>query len=82
MEHGCSDCKFYRSIGDDVGECRRYPPVILGEFLRIDGRRGAERGEDQDVAMWESANDPTSWSWPVTFGSEWCGEFKPKQERS
>jgi hypothetical protein len=68
----CKRCRFW-DITDEVEdrqevdfrqECRRFPPVFIDAFMR----------GDKDV------NDPPADAcmFPITFASEWCGEFQPR----
>jgi hypothetical protein len=61
----CDDCRFW--LGDSneegsAGECRRHAPRPLLE-------------KDLDEEPFEDTARQTVW--PITFGSEWCGDFGP-----
>ena len=62
---------------DQRGTCRRNAPKPSGEFEYyvlwfLYQSSEAERGPD-----WEEFNSQAV-SWPVTTGSDWCGEFSRK----
>jgi hypothetical protein len=61
----CDGCRFWLADSNDegsTGECRRFAPRPLWEGMLDDF-------PDSDSAR-EAA-------WPITFGSEWCGDFGP-----
>ena len=66
----CQSCKFWDQTevkietGEDTqGECCRYPPTLL------------------DAALYQNEAWPDSHSgfWPVTYNTDWCGEWQEKQ---
>lgn len=62
----CANCKFFLGRGsrpNEIGECRRYPPVFLYSL-----------GRDDD-GDYELHGDESS---PTVIGKSWCGEFTCK----
>lgn len=77
----CEDCFFWellsrwedREIEETTeGYCRRYPPVINQTFVEINA-------DGDSVQACEESADKCSWSQPVTFPDDWCGEWKEKE---
>ena len=76
----CDGCRFWRrdeyathsSHLDDVeGECRRFPPTLCDATV-------VESMEDMEEKATDAVRHDWVWLHPVTIGSEWCGEHKPK----
>lgn len=65
MTPRCDGCRFWFADSSEegsTGECRRHAPRPLIE-MRLD------EAPDPDTARQAV--------WPITFGSEWCGDFGP-----
>ena len=64
MSEECGNCKFFR--GNDEGECRRNPPIIVEKLLK-DGPS-------------ETLLDNVYWAtcFPESWAGDWCGEYKPR----
>jgi len=66
----CEGCKFWSDAGNDTGECRRYPPMILQptslEILSIT----TPDVVDEQIERLSR--------WPIVDASDWCGEWKKK----
>jgi hypothetical protein len=64
----CAGCRFWQYVADDdedrMGDCRRHAPRAAVEVLVADDRVD----EDQNYALW-----------PLTFGTEWCGEHEARE---
>jgi hypothetical protein len=74
MKNTCENCKFWdekykEPVWDhgDAAECKRYPPVLETRECAIDTERIESIGTMQD---------PSRFSWPVTWGHDWCGEYQ------
>ena len=66
----CGNCLFCEPVDDDVGRCKRYPPVIVTSLVVVetDGEGGRY---SQTNALWNASQ------WPLVEGNEWCGEYEP-----
>jgi hypothetical protein len=75
----CDQCRFWELLpeahqelssgpDEDGGQCRRFPPVLNQPYLQTQKR------------LAEESLLFTGWSFPVTQGIDWCGEFKPKED--
>lgn len=72
-DEACSECKFWPDpippgtssleVEDLEGRCRRHPPVYVGTD-----------SEPRANAIQCACH----WVQPVTFGNDWCGEFRRK----
>ena len=85
MKRRCDACKWWHDDGafhvnasnhvDDAWSlCRRFPPVLNPEQLRDD----IEADEQEPLV---AIRNGWNWSFPVVRGSEWCGEFQPRENR-
>jgi hypothetical protein len=64
----CENCKFYEEAEDiEFGYCRRYAPKPL------------ICSANADETEWEAHRYV---KWPDVHCDYWCGEFKPKGEKS
>ena len=68
MEETCSNCKFWKKVDGEEGNCRRYPPVL--DSLQVEFARDCGY-DDNDYAnqsiLW--------WAQPATSDFSWCGEW-------
>ncbi len=78
----CDKCRYWDSDGqnnadlhadDHVGECKRNPPVLDIAYI-------ATRYFVGGTHEYETESDWTLWEQPATPGSNWCGEFKEKDQ--
>lgn len=72
----CMDCRYWDAYDVDPdsiseGVCRRYPPYVP-IFAMGDGPL-----KDARIEM---TTDTPLMGYPMTFGDEWCGEWKPRKE--
>jgi len=65
-EVSCSRCFFYSPEGDQDTQ-----------FPRGECRRWAPKPY---LSQGDATEAPVVIEWPVVFGGEWCGEFKPEKE--
>lgn len=72
----CDNCRFWaekfkqREGADSyfLGKCHRLPPVVSSE-----GPETASKIEELQIWMKSI--------WPITYESDWCGEWQPKTTR-
>ncbi len=73
MTNTCGECAYWRmfckagqraDVDEDRGVCRRYPPVLDPDFVRMNES--------------EPTDDPNVWISPVTVSDEFCGEWKAR----
>lgn len=81
-EERCETCKFWKletnhtpsepapNPGNLQGKCRRNPPQLNGVFF-------VARGIDVDEAG-NCVVDPNEATFPSSWGSDWCGEYRPR----
>jgi NADH:ubiquinone oxidoreductase subunit B-like Fe-S oxidoreductase len=64
----CAGCRFWLHTGDDdddrMGDCRRHAPRAALQAQVADDRLD---DWDENYALW-----------PLTFGTEWCGEWEAR----
>lgn len=60
----CGVCKFYESIGQGAGECRRHAPCPNASAY-------VPRTEGIGTIK-------TDIHWPKVFDANWCGEFQAR----
>ena len=69
MRSKCSECIYWTGTNaaraDDKAECRFNPPVASTRTVEAN-LTGGTGGTYPD------------WSWPLTKGFDWCGQFKPR----
>lgn len=75
MSEKCQNCRWWNNEDTgfedkELGECRRYPPVILDSVYK----KQIENNMEPEDALWIAASFPVL---PDTFSS--CGEFKSKR---
>lgn len=86
----CASCRFWEAdtnsgnfdeYPDARGRCRRYPPKVSDHMASIAiGTPGfGEQFDPEDLA--DSVSVARSCLLPVTFCTDWCGEFDPIAER-
>jgi len=71
MKDQCQRCNFWEAPAhqdelhddDKYGLCRSHPAVFVGV--------------SQESSEW-ACQEVSSWSQPVMYATDWCGEFKPK----
>jgi hypothetical protein len=85
IERRCSNCEFWSEktesldihIDDTEGMCRLNPPVLSHVTHKILTDAG-------EFSEFENAVDEVYgaavWSQPVTYGMDWCGQFRQKKE--
>lgn len=88
-EQCCENCRYWCGIHDQLGECRRYPPVedhaenisrVLQVIVKSLPIMMSEQGERLAVELEErDIGDVRAWH-PMTTPDEWCGEWKPQPE--
>jgi len=84
MREQCENCKYWKVFfpagtkgaleypegeNENEGECKRYPP-------QLDLSEQNYSGDE----ITETISDWRYWSFPVTMGKDWCGEFKSRLE--
>lgn len=66
---------------EDVGECRRHPPMritnpvnclSLNDARRLVERIGLQDVDDETLATFVGEGGAR---WPKTYADDWCGEF-------
>jgi hypothetical protein len=57
----CGFCRFYKSLGEAAGLCRRHAPAVM------------DRAWDHPEYGLQSE---TATHWPDTRASDWCGDFE------
>ena len=74
VDSTCANCKWYfcRNDADDVGECRRYPPQVVGVELWCDGN--LQKPLEDQLLLRVAAQT----NWPSVDDNESCGEFARK----
>ena len=68
IEENCENCKFYKhenGMDEDVGRCRKVPPVFV-----------FEPGDMSDNEL--QAHEFYAWAQPAVADDGWCGEWKAK----
>lgn len=79
----CSDYEMPLVSGDevgtpDIGDCRRFPPVMDGvELSRLSTERIRQTGEGDDDAIHHHRQAATNH--PMTWDVDWCGEWTAKE---
>jgi hypothetical protein len=65
----CQGCRFWQSENGEMGDCRRHAPrpIMDAQLPRAEVPEGGE----------EAAGEAF---WPITFASDWCGEFKERPD--
>lgn len=72
----CADCRYWDSNDVDPdelseGSCRRYPPCVP--------IFGTDDGPLKNAWL-ETLKHMPLLDHPMTYGGEWCGEWKPRKE--
>ncbi len=62
MKGECDTCRFWQRDVGGLGECRRWPPVI------VTGQIGDGIDPDENLCVGV---------WPDTLERDWCGEWQP-----
>jgi hypothetical protein len=68
IEENCENCKFYKhenGMDEDVGRCKRFPPVYVFETLDLNSE-----GDEHLHSF--------AWAQPSVAFDNWCGEWKEK----
>lgn len=80
----CDGCRFWdrahrrppeEPSDDDEGNCRRHPPVINPELVRLHAAAFAVSERSYEAA--QEASGFAAWVFPVTMAYDWCGEHQP-----
>lgn len=65
MTPRCEDCVYWFGNPDSSWRyCRRNPPTVHYNQIWDNGKYVPETGH----------------SWPATYRTDWCGEFKPREK--
>ncbi len=64
----CQSCRFWQSDAGEMGDCRRHAPrpALEKSLPALPPEVEAEEEFSQEAV------------WPVTFASDWCGEFRER----
>lgn len=71
MSENCESCKYWdnkASENDELGDCRRFPPVKSDLVCKNQVADGASLEDAEWVAT----------SFPITIETDWCGEWKAR----
>lgn len=77
----CGNCLFWkrdcRERHDDIGICRRNPPVFIPHLLNCSLReKGEQIDAPSDSAVFNSLACGEGWHQPGVYAEDWCGEWK------
>lgn len=79
----CSDCDHWAEGGEGIdgqGECRRHAPTAINVWLVARAALGKTSALNAKGfhEVPDMSTDDTAVNWPMTYGYDWCGEFKEK----
>lgn len=82
----CETCKFWEQTIDDCGKlllrqndlgyCKRFPPILDQSRTAVCIKGNAAKGSKGDIDS--ALNYPILWVQPITWISDWCGEWQAK----
>ena len=76
----CDKCKFWDKLPNDgtepfdYGRCKRYPPQTDLPYILWEIKEAIQKEYDFPMDIKPQFEN----NWPVTYASDWCGEFKLK----